>query len=106
MVEVLQPHLDRTGNRGGQNSLSVQDQLLMTLEYWREYRTQFHIGLAFGVSEATVCRTIDKVERLLVKSDRFRLSGKRQLQQAEASWGVRQMPSPLFHPRLEEMDWM
>jgi hypothetical protein len=30
----------------------------MTLQYWREYRTQFHIALDFGVSEATVCRTI------------------------------------------------
>jgi hypothetical protein len=49
MVEVLQPHLDRQGKRGGQNSLSVEDQLLITLQYWREYRTQFHIGLDFGV---------------------------------------------------------
>jgi hypothetical protein len=49
MVEVLQPHLDRQGKRGGQNSLSVEDQLLITLQYWREYRTQFHIRLDFGV---------------------------------------------------------
>lgn len=64
MVEVLKPHLERQGKRGGQNSLSVADQLLMALQYWREYRTQFHIGLEFGVSEATVCRTIEKVEAL------------------------------------------
>jgi len=60
----------------------------MVLQYWREYRTQFHIGLEFGVSEATVCRTIEKVEALLVKSGQFRLPGKRQLQQAESSWEV------------------
>lgn len=88
MVEVLRPHLERAGKRGGQNSLSVEDQLLMVLQYWREYRTQFHIGLDFGVSEATVCRTIDKVETLLVKSGRFRLPGKRQLQQQDAAWDV------------------
>jgi hypothetical protein len=35
-----------------------------------------------------VCRTIEKVEALLVKSGRFRLPGKRQLQQAETSWEV------------------
>lgn len=32
MVEVLKPHLERLGKRGGQNSLSVEDQLLMALQ--------------------------------------------------------------------------
>ncbi|WP_339366841.1 hypothetical protein [Gloeocapsa sp. PCC 7428] len=36
MVEVLRPDLERQGRRGGQNKLSVEDQLLVTLEYWRE----------------------------------------------------------------------
>lgn len=31
MVAVLKPDLDRHGKRGGQNRLSVEDQLLMTL---------------------------------------------------------------------------
>jgi len=88
MVEVLRPDLERHGKRGGQNRLSVEDQLLIALQYWRQYRTQFDIGLEFGVSESTVCRTIEKVEALLVKSGRFRLPGKRQLQQAETSWEV------------------
>lgn len=35
MVELLRPHLDRTGKRGGQCKLSVEDQLLLVLEYWR-----------------------------------------------------------------------
>ena len=86
MVAVLRPDLDRQGKRGGQNRLSVEDQLLMVLYYWRHYRTQFDIGLEFDVSEATVCRTVDKVEALLVKSGQFRLPGKRQLQQAESEW--------------------
>lgn len=88
MTEVLTPDLERHGKRGGQNRLSVEDQLLIALQYWRQYRTQFDIGLEFGVSESTVCRTIEKVEALFVKSGRFRLPGKRQLQQAEASWEV------------------
>lgn len=88
MVEVLRPDLERRGKRGGQNRLSVEDQLLIALQYWRQYRTQFDIGLEFGVSEATVCRTIEKVESWLVKSGRFRLPGKRQLQQAETNWEV------------------
>ncbi|MGH2414360.1 MAG: transposase family protein, partial [Microcystaceae cyanobacterium] len=44
MIEVLRSQLDRQGQRGGQAKLSVEDQLLVALEYWREYRTQFHIG--------------------------------------------------------------
>lgn len=79
MTEVLKPHLDRHGKRGGQNSLSVEDQLLVTLQYWREYRTQFHSSLDFGVSESTVCRIVEKVETLLVQSGRFQLPGKQQL---------------------------
>lgn len=59
--------------------LSRADQLLMTLMYWREYRTEFHIGLTYGVSEATVCRTIQKVEDALIKSRQFHLPGKKKL---------------------------
>jgi len=56
MVEILRPDLDRRGKRGGQAKLSVEDQLLLVLEYWREYRTQFHIATSCGLSESTVCR--------------------------------------------------
>lgn len=67
-------------NFGRKPKLSRADQLLMTLMYWREYRTEFHIGLAYGVSESTVCRTIQKVENVLMKSGEFRLPGKKALQ--------------------------
>lgn len=63
--------------------LSREDQLLMTLMYWREYRTEFHIGLTYGVSEATVCRTIKKIENVLMKSGEFRLSGRKALQPSD-----------------------
>jgi len=59
------------------------DQLLMTLMYWREYRTEFHISLAYGVSEATVCRTIQKVENVLIKSKQFHLPGKKVFQASD-----------------------
>ena len=59
--------------------LSRADQLLMTLMYWREYRTEFHIAQSYSVSEATVCRTIRKVEDALVRSKKFRLPGKKAL---------------------------
>jgi hypothetical protein len=63
--------------------LSRADQLLLTLMYWREYRTEFHIGSTYGVSEATVCRTIKKVEDVLIKSKQFHLPGKKALQPSD-----------------------
>jgi hypothetical protein len=55
----------------------------MTLMYWREYRTQFHIAGSYGISEATVCRTLKKVEDALMRSGEFRLPGKKVLQPSD-----------------------
>lgn len=80
MLEVVQ---DGWREFGRPPTLSRADQLLMTLMYWREYRTQFHIGVTYGVSEATVCRTIQKVENVLIKSKQFHLPGKKVLQASD-----------------------
>ena len=88
MVELLRPYLDRRGRRGGQAKLTVEDQLLLVLEYWREYRTQFHIATSWGLSESAVCRLIQRVERLLMDSGKFRLPGKKQLYQNAYNWDV------------------
>ena len=74
MLGVLQKELPTFGRPP---KLSRADQLLMTLMYWREYRTQFHIAGSYGISEATVCRTINKVEDALMRSGEFRLPGKK-----------------------------
>ena len=80
MLAVLERELP---NFGRPSKLSRADQLLMTLMYWREYRTQFHIAGSYGISEATVCRTIKKVEGALVRSGEFRLPGKKVLQPSD-----------------------
>ena len=80
MVNVLETELRDFGRPP---KLSRADQLLMTLMYWREYRTQFHIAETYEVSEATVSRTIKKVEDALMKSRQFRLPGKKILQESE-----------------------
>ena len=82
MVNVLETELRDFGRPP---TLSRADQLLMTLMYWREYRTQFHIGETYGVSESTVSRTIKKVEDALMKSGQFRLPGKKILQDSETT---------------------
>lgn len=73
---------------GRPTKLSRAEQLLMTLMYWREYRTEFHIAQSYGISEATVCRTIQKVENALVRSGKFRLPGKKALQPSDTIFEV------------------
>jgi hypothetical protein len=70
---------------GRPSKLSRADQLLLTLMYWREYRTEFHIGLAYGLSESAVCRTIQKIENVLIKSKQFHLPGKKKLKPSETA---------------------
>jgi len=64
-------------------ALCRADQLLLTLMYFREYRTQLHIAQAYKLSEATVCRTIHKVEKALLACDTFHLPGKKVLVQPD-----------------------
>jgi hypothetical protein len=73
---------------GRPTKLSRADQLLMTLMYWREYRTEFHIAQSYGLSESTVCRTIHKVENALVRSGQFRLPGKKALEPSDTIFEI------------------
>jgi hypothetical protein len=68
---------------GRPGKISLEDQLLMTLEYWREYRTYFHIGQSWGVNESTAYRIIRKIEDMLCKSRAFTLPGKKKLSSSE-----------------------
>jgi len=80
MLEAITKELP---NFGRPPTLSRADQLLMTLIYWREYRTQFHIAGTYGVSESTVCRTINQVEDALMRSGEFKLPGKKALKPSD-----------------------
>ena len=76
MTEVVS---QRQRSFGRPRKLSVADQVLLALCYWREYRSQFHVATSFGVSEATACRTIKSVEAALLADKRFHLPGKKAL---------------------------
>ncbi len=80
MLNVIE---ERSPSFGRPSKMSHANQLLMTLMYWREYRTQFHIGETYQISEATVCRTINKIENMLMESDQFTLPGKKKLQESD-----------------------
>jgi hypothetical protein len=82
MLQVVENGLSHFGRPP---KLSRANQLLMTLMYWREYRTEFHIGLTYGISEATVCRTVRKIEDRLIKSKQFHLPGKKKLRSSDTT---------------------
>lgn len=83
MVELVSQRLTKTRRKAGRPpKLSVEDQVLLTLEYWREYRTLFHLATSWGLHESNVCRVIRRVEDILTKSRAFKLPGKKKLQLA------------------------
>jgi transcriptional antiterminator len=83
MIDVLQQaKKPQKYKGGGKNKLCIEDRLLMTLSYLREYRTQFHIAQDFKVSESTCSRTIVWVENTLIGCGLFSLP-KRQSWQGE-----------------------
>jgi hypothetical protein len=84
MLGVLTTAYHERHRKGGRRpSLTVGDQLFLTLQYWREYRTMAHLGFDFGIAKSTVSDTITLVENILIRSGAFRLPGKKALLTAE-----------------------
>ena len=74
MVKVVRKHyLERKSNGGTIRSLSANDEVLMMLEYYREYRTFAHLGIDYGVSESTAHYVVTKIEKILIKDSQFHL---------------------------------
>jgi hypothetical protein len=89
MLSVLTTEIERNKRIKGRPSvLTVADQLLMMLEYNREYRTYFHISQSYQVSEPTAYRLISRAENLLIKSGKFSLTGKKALLDSEIDYAV------------------
>jgi hypothetical protein len=69
----------KLGSRGSHASLPIPDHILLTLQYWREYRTYFHIAQDWGMNESTAQRTVKRIEDILIKSGKFGLPSRRKL---------------------------
>jgi hypothetical protein len=54
---------------GEAKKLSIEDMLLMTLEYLREYRTYLNIGKSYGLAKSNTIEIIRWVENTLIKSE-------------------------------------
>lgn len=82
MVEILEEayaNKPRKWRGGRKKKLTIEEQLMLTLKYNRQYVTQKELAFEFEVGEATVCDTIKWVEDTLVKDGTFSLPGKKAL---------------------------
>jgi len=84
MVEIVRQQGQGKKKTRRPGKINLEDQVLMTLEYWREDRTYFHIGQSWGVTESTACRILRKIERVLSEARVFTLPGKKSLYQSDA----------------------
>lgn len=89
IVQILQAAEINKKSRGGKpNVLTMEDRLLMALEYMREYRTYFHVAASYGISESSCYRNIRWIEDVLIKHPDFRLPGRKELLKSNVSYEV------------------
>lgn len=81
MLDILKKvELEKFKRGGKPNKLPLESRLLMAISYWREYRTYFHTGKSFGISESTCYRNTTWIEDTLIKHPDFQqLFGKKEL---------------------------
>jgi predicted transcriptional regulator of viral defense system len=78
MIEILRMAYAAKHKRRGRNSkLCVEDMLMMSCKYWREYVTFFSLGNEYEVAESTAWEIVIWVENVLIKSGKFGLPGKK-----------------------------
>jgi hypothetical protein len=68
---------------GRKPKLCEEDRVLFMLEYYREYRTLYHMGIDYNISEGQASRLVRDVESVLIKSGKFSLPSKRALYKAD-----------------------
>ena len=103
MVEILAIAEAKKRARGGPKpNLTIENMLLATLEYWREYRTYAHIAVEFELSESQIFRIVKWVESVLIKEGTFSLPGKKSLLESDAKYEVVQIDAseiPIERPK-------
>jgi len=80
MLQECEIYHEKKKSKGGKpNKLNVSTQILLMLEYYREYRSMAHMAFDYEVSESTVSRTIKEIESVLLQSGKFSLPSKKAL---------------------------
>lgn len=89
MIEILEEADKKKKTKGGRRKkLSMENQLLMALEYIREYRTYFHVSQSYGISESSCYKGIKWIEDTLIKHPDFALPGRKALLKSDMEYEV------------------
>ena len=89
MIAILKEAETVRMTKGGKpHRLSIEDRLLMALEYLREYRTYFHLGQSYNLSESACYRSCRWIEDTLIKSSKYALPGKKALLKSDVEFEV------------------
>jgi hypothetical protein len=103
IVEILKAASKIREKRGGpKRKLCEEDCLLLCLEYLREYRTYFHIGFDYGISESQAQRIQKWVEKEIILDNRFHLPNRKELLENKGDCErvlVEATESPLARPK-------
>jgi len=84
MISILRPAYAEKHKRGGRKpKISIEEMLLLALEYWRQYVTFAELGFSYDVAESTAHDITVWVENVLIKSGKFALPGKKALLEDE-----------------------
>jgi len=83
MCQVIAEYKE-SNKRGRKSNLSIENQMLLTLSFWREYRTLFHLGRDWQLHESNVSRLVRRIEDILIRSGKFSLPGKKRLLEDDA----------------------
>ena len=76
MLDAMQQCEAQKTKSGRLSVLSLEEQILLALTYWREYQTLYHISMDFSIHESSASRIIRKVEDILIDSGKFKLPKK------------------------------
>ena len=80
MLEILRDKEQEKNRLGARpNKMTLEERLLMWLEYMREYGTYFHIATKHRISESTCFRNCVWIENVLIKAQEFKLPSKKEL---------------------------
>lgn len=108
MVSILKDaDMKKKAQGGRKNKLCIEDQLLMALEYIREYRTYFHTSQSYGVSESSAYKTIKWIEDTLIKHADFSLPGRKALLKSDMEYElvlIDATESPIERPKKDKKD--
>ncbi len=108
LVEILRKgYAEKPRRRGRTPKLSIEDLLLATLEYLREYRTYAHIAASYGIAESNIYRGSKWVEDTLIRDGTFSLPRRKAPLKSDAEYEVILVDareSPIERPKKSKSD--